>query len=139
MNKSDNESDSFKIKLGVRDYECDLQGRVNNGVYFNYFEHARHEYLKKIGFDFKDLVTQGIHLVAVRVEIDYLKSLYSGQSIMITANLNKLSRVKYIFNQSIYRKDELIAEAKIYAVALNEEGKPINFKKLDLVLNEEKN
>lgn len=31
----------FRIDLKVRDYECDLQGIVNNGVYFNYLEHAR--------------------------------------------------------------------------------------------------
>ena len=37
----------FKIALPVRDYECDMQGYVNNAVYQNYLEHARHEYLQK--------------------------------------------------------------------------------------------
>ena len=36
----------YSLEMTVRDYECDLQGVVNNAVYQNYLEHARHEYLK---------------------------------------------------------------------------------------------
>ena len=34
----------FELKMSVRDYECDLQGIVNNAVYQNYLEHARHQF-----------------------------------------------------------------------------------------------
>lgn len=47
------------LEMSVRDYECDIQGIVNNGVYFNYFEHARHWYLHQIGIDFAGLARQG--------------------------------------------------------------------------------
>ncbi|MBU2223338.1 MAG: acyl-CoA thioesterase, partial [Gammaproteobacteria bacterium] len=30
----------FSVDFKVRDYECDMQGIVNNAVYFNYLEHA---------------------------------------------------------------------------------------------------
>ena len=39
----------FTLEMAVRDYECDLQAVVNNAVYQNYLEHARHEYLKSLG------------------------------------------------------------------------------------------
>ncbi len=41
---------SFSIQLKVRDYECDMQGVVNNANYQHYMEHARHEYLKAIWY-----------------------------------------------------------------------------------------
>ena len=42
----------FELTLDVRDYECDLQGLVNNAVYQNYLEHARHQYLASLGLSF---------------------------------------------------------------------------------------
>jgi acyl-CoA thioester hydrolase len=38
------ENEHFKLEFEVRDYEYDLSGVVNNAVYQNYLEHARHMY-----------------------------------------------------------------------------------------------
>ena len=35
----------YELAFSVRDYECDLQGIVNNAVYQNYYEHPRHQLL----------------------------------------------------------------------------------------------
>ena len=70
----------FELDFVVRDYECDLQGIVNNAVYQNYLEHTRHQYLKSVGLDFAELHQQGIDPVVYRIEIDYKKPLKSGDS-----------------------------------------------------------
>jgi len=54
------------LEMTVRDYELDIQGVVNNSVYGNYFEHARHEFLLSNGVNFAKLAHEGIHLVVAR-------------------------------------------------------------------------
>ena len=39
----------YELKMKVRDYECDLQGIVNNANYQHYTEHTRHEFLLQSG------------------------------------------------------------------------------------------
>ena len=73
----------YHMEMAVRDYECDLQGIVNNSVYQNYLEHVRHEFLKEIGVDFAALAHQGINLVVVRAELDYKAPLTSGDRFVI--------------------------------------------------------
>ena len=45
----------YELKMKVRDYECDLQGIVNNANYQHYLEHTRHEFLTSVGISFARL------------------------------------------------------------------------------------
>ena len=38
----------YELEMKVRDYECDLQGIVNNANYQHYLEHTRHEFLTSV-------------------------------------------------------------------------------------------
>lgn len=92
----------FEIELKVRDYECDMAGIVNNSVYLNYLEHARHEFIRTIGLDFKELLDAGIFTVVARADLSYKMPLRSGDSFVIKIRVEH-SGVKYIFYQDIYR------------------------------------
>jgi len=122
--------------MKVRDYECDIQGVVNNAVYQNYLEHSRHEFLLANNIDFIALANAGINLVVVRAELDYKQSLTPGHDFYITVELQKESRVKYAFVQHVYRKsdDKLMLKARTLGVALNEKGRPTIFEALDGIL-----
>ena len=117
----------FTLQLEVRDYECDLQGIVNNAVYQNYLEHTRHAFIKQQGLDFAALAQQGINLVVVRVEIDYLYPLRSGDQFAIGLNLERVSRLRFGFEQDIFRLPDhkAILRAKVIATALNARGRPM--------------
>ena len=129
----------FTKEMSVRDYECDIQGIVNNGVYQNYLEHARHEYLKEIGVNFADYAKQGINLVVIRAELDYKFPLASGDRFVVGLNMVRESKVKFAFYQDIYRLPDyqLVMNAKIIGTALNERGRPELPPELLKVLEEE--
>lgn len=116
----------FQIELSVRDYECDLQGVVNNAVYLHYLEHARHEYLKHIGINFVDLHKKGINLIVIRSEVDYKYPLRSGDKFVVTVSFFQLSRLRLGADQTIVRLPDKkpIASAKIIWTGINTKGRP---------------
>lgn len=116
----------FSIEMAVRDYECDIQGIVNNAVYQNYLEHARHEYLKSIGVDFADYARQGINLVVVRAEIDYRQPLQSGDEFVVGVRMEKESRIRFAFVQEIQRRrdSQKAIQARIIGTAIGSNGRP---------------
>lgn len=114
------------LELKVRDYECDLQGVVNNAVYQNYLEHARHEFLLARGIDFAALATAGINLVVVRAELDYKLPLVSGDNFRVTTRVERLSAVRFGFVQQVLRlpDEKLAVQGLIIGTALNQRGRP---------------
>ncbi|MBN2528898.1 MAG: acyl-CoA thioesterase [Deltaproteobacteria bacterium] len=116
----------FVHRMSVRDYECDLQGIVNNAVYQNYLEHVRHEYLRHVGINFAEYAARGIHFVVTRAELDYKLPLKAGDEFWVGLNMKRESRVRYAFYQDIYRAtdDKLSIAGKIIGTALNERGRP---------------
>lgn len=117
---------AYRIDFKVRDYECDLQGIVNNAVYQNYLEHARHEYLLHRGLDFAALSRAGTNLVVVRAELDYKASLTSGDEFWIGLNVVPNGRLRFDFMQDIVRRHDeaLCVRAKITGAAINARGRP---------------
>ncbi|WP_045855580.1 acyl-CoA thioesterase [Teredinibacter purpureus] len=117
---------SHKLELKVRDYECDLQGVVNNSVYQQYLEHARHEFLLEVGVNFAALAEKKINLVVIRTELDYKQSLRPGEVFWVGTSLVRSSKIRFNFNQGIFRKgsDTPVLLAKITATSLNERGRP---------------
>ena len=118
--------DSYELEFSVRDYECDLQGIVNNAVYQNYYEHARHQYLLGEKVDFAGLHNEGIDLIVSRVEIDYKYSLRSGDLFKVTVTTRMEGYLRLIFEQDIYKlpENKLVSHAKVTGVGLKN-GRPI--------------
>ncbi len=119
-------NDPYTLKMSVRDYECDSQGIVNNAVYQNYLEHVRHEFLKGLGIDFNEYTKQGIHLVVVRIELDYKHPLRGGDQFLVTLRLERESSIKFAFFQDIFLlpDEKPVLKGKIIGTALNQRGRP---------------
>lgn len=109
----------FELEMKVRDYECDLQGVVNNANYQHYMEHTRHEFLESLGENFGRLHDQGVDVFVSRVDIKYRQSLRSGDRFRSCMNLVR-EGVKLVFLQDLYRLPDgaAVVTARVEAVAV---------------------
>jgi len=116
----------YLSEFKVRDYECDLQGVVNNANYQHFLEHARHEFLVSKGISFQELHEQGLDLIVTNIEIDYKFPLKSRDSFIVTVNVERKGYIRIIFLQEIYRvpDNKLIIKAKVTTAAARN-GKPV--------------
>jgi acyl-CoA thioester hydrolase len=113
----------FILKEKVRDYECDLQGVVNNSNYQHYMEHTRHEFLESLGENFGKMHEKGIDAFVSKVEIQFKSSLRSGDHYLSCLNVYKKG-VKLVFEQDIYRlSDNVLATRGTVESVVVENGK----------------
>lgn len=124
---------THKVEFEVRDYECDMQGIVNNSVYQNYIEHARHKFLLAKGLDFAQLTKDGIHLVVTRIEMDFKRSLTSGDQFVVTTTASRQSRFKFDFFQEVQRlsDNQVMVKAKVTGASITSAGRPLELAEIE--------
>ena len=105
--------------MKVRDYECDMQGIVNNANYLHYTEVTRHEFMESLGISFKECHEQGIDPVVSRADLRYKTSLTSGELFISSLTVERKG-AKMFFRQILRRKNDgaVCCEALIEAVLL---------------------
>ena len=130
-----NPSYIFSLALQVRDYECDLQGIVNNANYQHYTEHTRHEFLRSHGVSFAELHERGIDAVVARMQLQFKTPLRSTDRFVSKLALRK-EGIKYVFVQDIYRLPDLkpVLKSTVEAVCLVN-GKLSDCEELNRIVN----
>jgi len=86
----------FETRMEVRDYECDIEGIVNNANYLHYAEHTRHLFLRSLGVSFAALHEQGIDAVVHSMKLQYKVPLRCDDEFISRLNLKK-DGLKYLF------------------------------------------
>jgi len=114
------------LEFAVRDYECDLQGVVNNANYQHYLEHARHEFLISRGISFAQLHEEGIDLIVTKIEIEYKYPLRSRDRFIVKTSIQREGNIRLVFLQDIYKLPDmkLVVCARITGAA-TKNGKPV--------------
>lgn len=97
---------TYELEMKVRDYECDLQGIVNNANYQHYIEHTRHEFLLSRGVSFARLHEQGTDAVVARLNMAFKVPLRSGDRFVSKLRVEK-DGIKYVFYQDIFRLPDM--------------------------------
>ena len=109
----------FETKMEVRDYECDIEGIVNNANYLSYTEHTRHLFLKQCGLSFAEMHAKGVDAVVARMKLQFKYPLRPDDEFYSRLYLKK-EDFKYIFYHDLYRAsdEKLCFKAKVELVCL---------------------
>ena len=95
----------FETHMEVRDYECDIQGIVNNANYLHYTEHTRHLFLKHTGLSFAEMHSRGIDAVVARMNLQYKQPLRCDDVLISRLALRK-EGIRWVFDHDIFRASD---------------------------------
>jgi len=117
-----------KILIRVRIYDIDSQGIVHNINYLKYIEEDRVEYRRQMGYKIllNGIFNDGLKVVIVRNEIDYLSFAYLDDLINVYTRRSWIKNTSFCFD-SLTENDvnkKLICNAKGILVNLNKHNKP---------------
>ena len=114
-----NDKYAFETRMEVRDYECDIEGIVNNANYLHYIEHTRHLVLRQCGLSFAEMHQKGVDAVVARMNLQYKSPLRCDDEFMSCLWIEKQG-LKYVFHHDIFRadSDELCFRADVVLVCI---------------------
>ena len=95
----------FETKMQVRDYECDIEGIVNNANYLHYCEHTRHLFLKQCGLSFAEMHEKGVDAVVARMTMQFKTPLRPDDEFYSRLRLTK-EGLKYVFHHDLFRASD---------------------------------
>ena len=107
----------YNLKVYYED--TDAQGVVYYANYLKFFERARTEYLRAVGYEQMELMGAGIIFVVRGVEMKLHKPARLDDNIIVSTQLVKLGKVSFDFKQIAFVEDITIAEANIKCGSLD--------------------
>ena len=117
---------NFTHNVKVYYEDTDAGGVVYYANYLKYLERARTEALSTIGLSNTKIKNDfGALIIVKSCNIDYKKSAYLEDDLQIKSFVESTSKTSFLMNQSIFKNEYLIVEAKIHLVFINEKSKPV--------------
>ncbi len=115
-----------ETQIRVRYAETDQMGYVYYGHYAAYFEVARVEMLRSLGFSYKVLEEEGVILPVLNYSIKYIKPAFYDELLKIKIVIKELPATRIRFDYETFNeKDELINIAETTLVFVNKKtGRP---------------
>ena len=118
--------ENFNHKVKVYYEDTDSGGVVYYANYLKFLERARTEALVSLGFSNKKIKDEFKALIIVKsCNIEYKKSAHLEDELNIRSFIKSITKTSFFMNQFISKGEELIVEAKVHLVFVNENGKPI--------------
>lgn len=122
-------------KLRIRYGETDQMGIVYYGNYAQFLEQGRTEWLRELGFSYKWMEANNIHLPVINLNINYKKPAYYDDVITVTTSLKTIPTFKIEFYYEIHNEqNQLLVTASTDLVFMDSTTQKIR-KAPDYLLN----
>ena len=118
--------ENFFHKLKVYYEDTDSGWVVYYANYLKFLERARTEALFSIGYSNKKIQDMFNSLIIVKsCNIEYKKSAYLEDQLKVRSFVKSISKTSFFMNQIITKVEDIIVEAQVHLVFVNNEGKPV--------------
>lgn len=107
----------FESTVRIRDFECDMQGVVNNAYYHNLLMQTRTEFLESVGIIRQQWSDErGIDFVVYECAIQYRMPIQNGETFRSCLNLHR-EGARFVYTQDFRRESgELCMRARVDVV-----------------------
>ena len=114
---------NFNIKVYYED--TDAGGVVYYANYLKFLERARSEAIYSLGFSNKGLLENyGILLIVKSCNIEYKKPAQFEDLLEISSEATSFTKTSILMKQLIIKNKDIISEAEVHLVAVDNKGKP---------------
>ena len=118
--------ENFFHKLKIYYEDTDSGGVVYYANYLKFLERARTEALYSIGYSNKKVKENFDALIIVKsCNIEYKKTAHLEDELTIRSFVKSITKTSFFMNQIITRDEDIIVEAQIHLVFVDQKGKPI--------------
>lgn len=111
-----------KFSWPIRVYyeDTDAGGVVYYANYLKFFERARTEMLRALGFE-QDVLRAELNIIFVvhAVKVDYLKSARFNELLQVDTEITELKKTRLVFNQLVYKAGVPLCKAEIGIACVN--------------------
>ena len=113
----------FFAPVQVRYAETDMQGHVFFGHYFAYFDIGLIEYLRAVGYNYNDFLSEGLDFFYVQADCQYKGRAFFDETLHVHVRVSNMGNTSFTFEFSIFEETagRPIAAGHIVAVAINKD------------------
>ncbi|MGV6988891.1 tol-pal system-associated acyl-CoA thioesterase [Testudinibacter sp. P80/BLE/0925] len=109
-----------KIPIRVYYEDTDAGGVVYHARYLHFFERARTEFLRNLGFEQQQLLQQFQLAFVVRsMQIDYRIAAKLDDCLTVETTVSQVKKASIIFEQKLFKQDELLSNATVLVASVN--------------------
>ena len=118
--------ENFYHTVKVYYEDTDAGGIVYYANYLKYLERARTEALATIGLSNLQIKEKfGALIIVKSCNIEFKKSAYLEDNLNIRSFIKSVTKTSFVINQFISKDDNIIVEAQVHLVFVNDKSKPV--------------